>query len=183
MRNWLRPIIWGTRDRSPARALPTAWSISRGFAHRSDCTIAGDSGISHSGAMKAAFLCLSAMALAGDSGSASSVEAIVMDTIEAQIVLPVQAKPLDAYARYYARGSDGSVIGTYVLPHVYRAELDACRGSDCQQAPVIRAGERRWLADWSILPTVGARSCSLVVVVYDPAKRQIEELRCTEGLS
>jgi hypothetical protein len=133
--------------------------------------------------MKLASLCLSAMALAGGNDSASSVEASLMDTIESQIVLPVQAQPLDAYARYYARGVDGSVIATYVLPDVYRVELDACRGIDCQQAPVIGAGERRWLADWSILPTVGARSCSLVVVVYDPAKRQIEELRCTEGLS
>lgn len=124
------------------------------------------------------------MALAGGSDSASNFKAGVMDTIESQIVLPVQAKPLNAYARYYARGIEGSVIATYVLPDVYRAELDACGATDdCQQAPVIGAGERLWLTNWSILPTVGARSCSLVVVVYDPAKRQIEELRCTEGLS
>lgn len=133
--------------------------------------------------MRLASISLGAMALTGCGAAVSSGEAKLMDAIESQIVLPPPARPIDAYARYYARGPDGSVIATYVLPDVYKEELGACRGTDCQQAPLIGAGERRWLADRYILPVVAARSCALIVMVYNPAKHRIEELRCTEGLS
>ena len=106
-----------------------------------------------------------------------------MDAIEAQVVLPPQAKPLNAYARYYARGSDGDIIATYVLPGVLKAEMDGCGGIDCLRAPLIDAGQRRWLTDWSDLPVVSEPSCSLVFLTYSQAKHLIEELRCTEGLS
>lgn len=127
--------------------------------------------------------CFGALVLAGCSQPMSGDHANVMDVIEAKVALPPEAKPLTSYARYYARGKDGKVMATYVLPDVLKAEIDDCRGLDCQRAPLIAAGQRRWLAEWSILPIVYDRSCAMVFLTYNPDKKRVEELRCTEGLS
>jgi hypothetical protein len=40
----------------------------------------------------------------------------IMDEIERKVRLPAGAERLDSYARSYAPGAHGKVVGTYVIP-------------------------------------------------------------------
>jgi len=87
--------------------------------------------------------------------------ALIMAQIEQQVQLPANAHKLNKYARYYA--ADGTrVIATYIIS-----------GSDERLV-----GKRRWMADKRDLPMVMDGGCMVVNVVYDLAKKKVEQSSC-----
>jgi len=85
---------------------------------------------------------------------------VIMDRIEARIVMPAGASPLTLYGRYYAwePRDDGvrKVLGTYV------------RG----ERP-----ERHWVRQ-NELPLVLDGGCGIVTLTYDPDADRIERVEC-----
>jgi len=115
----------------------------------------------------------------------------MMNEIEKQVQLPKGARNIDNYARYYAAGPEGQVIGIYLLPVGGSAVTGECEElmEDMTSRPVpcpqlrfptddIKAGERRWLEDQQKLPLVNDGGCDVVNVLFNPTTRQIEQAIC-----
>ena len=86
----------------------------------------------------------------------------IIDAIERRVVLPPGAQPLDRYARFYADGPGGEVTGVYVgLP-----------------PPEWPPGTRRWVERLGDLPIIDDGGCSVIGLVFDPAKRTLRDVGC-----
>ena len=111
----------------------------------------------------------------------------LMDEIERKIVLPGRARPLKAYARFYAFDGKGGAMARYLIPIPgarggttdcarvtpdLQAHLGRCPSSD--PWPGIPAGERRWEPDVKSVPFLFDGGCSQVNVAYDPRTGKVE---------
>lgn len=124
-----------------------------------------------------------------------------MRGIEAAVVLPEGARPLDAYSRNYALQPDGKVIALYVMPREKGgvAEGAGCEimlengdARPCTEAELAEdkafdealenaqgeAGQSRWFDDRLELPAVNGGGCGVVTIIYDPRSKQIESAEC-----
>lgn len=90
----------------------------------------------------------------------------MMDSIERQVKLPVEAATLDHYARYYA--ADGNEIVA-----IYISQVDP--SNPYYDLP---RGQRRWLADHRNLPAINDGGCSVVSIRYNPATRKADTPLC-----
>ena len=97
--------------------------------------------------------------------------AALMNKIEASVALPVEADPLDQYARYYAHERDGSVRAVFTHPLPKTPPDAVCmemgRGIvPCEEPealrPNLKAGERIWLANSDDLPLISDGGCSVI---------------------
>jgi hypothetical protein len=86
----------------------------------------------------------------------------LMDAIEAQVVLPGDARPLAHYARFYFAEDRKFVVGVYRLGD--------------QQGHL--AGSRTWVADYSFVPTMLDGGCSTVTVRFDRPAGRITLVQC-----
>ena len=129
----------------------------------------------------------------GCSQTMISGTATTMGEIERKVRLPKQARPLAAYARYYAPRSDGKVVGIYVLTvaDLSRASDEGCAEMDSNfelkdvpcppepsKTPSIAAGQRRWMSDVRDLPAIDDGGCSVITVIFDQRTRKVEEAAC-----
>jgi len=94
----------------------------------------------------------------------------IMDTIERQVQLPVGARPLADYARYYATDPSGRVIAIYTT-------FSAPTMED-HNLPV---GQRRWVEEYGHLPNMVGGGCDTVNIVYYPATGGFELPACNGG--
>jgi hypothetical protein len=110
----------------------------------------------------------------------------LMDEIEMRVTLPKGARPLVQYARFYAEGRSGDIVGIYLLPvsppdagsscvqyrdgKTIRLKLKDCvrPKSDLERAV---AGTRTWLSRQDELPMIADGGCSVVTVAYRPSTR------------
>jgi len=113
----------------------------------------------------------------------------LINQIEAQISLPDGAKSKNKYARYYAFGPGGRIIGEYIIqsPDIFVHTLEACReqafrdfpcGKDGNTVELVRNGERLWIEDYLSLPTRFGGGCSAISFQYDPASERFYHLEC-----
>ena len=137
--------------------------------------------------MSRLFLVLPAL-VAACSASPDSQHAQLLDEVERQVRLPDQAEPLKAYSRYYASAANGEIVGIYLLPDLQRGK---CVGDgedqtssigECQ--PVrgtrnLKANERLWVDNHTLLPTLSGRGCTVVNVAYNPATGQPTRVSCS----
>ncbi len=110
-----------------------------------------------------------------------------MDTVERQISLPRGSLPLRAYARAYAPLSKDRVSALYFRP---MTEFTSCREAKdggptngqivllCPPPDGIRAGERRWLNDSLLLPSVSDGGCAFIDVEFDTRAKRVVLARC-----
>ena len=90
-----------------------------------------------------------------------------MESIEKQVQLPVGARSLTDYARYYANDPSGRVIAIYTT-------FSAPTMND-HDLPV---GHRRWIEEYGRLPNVVGGGCGTVNIVYYPATDRIALPAC-----
>ncbi len=114
-----------------------------------------------------------------------------MDQIEQQVQLPRGARPFADYARYYAPGRDGKVLGIYVIPFPPPAPGESCgeltesfemKDVPCSpmetQPESIEAGQRLWMRNEMDLPVIHDGGCSVINVTFDPQTRKLEQVAC-----
>ena len=124
-----------------------------------------------------------------------------MRVIEAAVVLPKGARPLDAYSRNYALQPDGKVIAVFVIPREKGGVADGAgceimlQNGDarpCTEAELAEdkafdealanaqgeAGKSRWFDDRLELPAVNGGGCGVVTIIYNPRSKQVESAEC-----
>ena len=123
----------------------------------------------------------------------------LMDEIERSVVLPKDARPLDAYGRNYQYSGSGTVIAIYLLP-LPSADTagschkitDALRARPCterevqdmresqarQHAAQTPAGKRRWYDAGKPLPFIHDGRCMQVNIEYHIATRRMLRAAC-----
>ena len=106
--------------------------------------------------------------LAACSSAAEIQQRRTMEEIEKQVQLPAGAEKLEAYARYYAMDRN-RVVGRYIARSLVDPE---------NVYYDLPAGQNRWIADHRNLPLISDGGCSVVDVVYDPAKQRVEQASC-----
>ena len=123
----------------------------------------------------------------------SDPNVVLMDKIEASVAMPAKARPLNEYARYYARERDGSVrvVFTFPFPDIPSdAQCEEMGGAivPCEEPetsyPKLKAGERIWLKSSDDLPGIADGGCSVIefpvpaAVVKAPGRQWRIEARC-----
>ena len=111
-----------------------------------------------------------------------------MDEIEARIVLPPGAAPLDHYARTYGLDEKGKVAAAYGIP--YRPgpddgceellEYGAWRDVPCDPIEGLAAGQRSWVGDAKNLKMAIHGGCTYVRLLYDPTTKRFERVACND---
>jgi len=118
----------------------------------------------------------------------------LMQEIETRIELPSDAESIDKYVRFYAFGSEGKVLGRYVLPRVAKSDPSAVcqevgpKGTSTElpcppQAAWPkqgRAGERLWVSSPREFPMMLDGGCARINVQYDIASQKVERASCNE---
>lgn len=133
-----------------------------------------------------------------------SDEQRLIQTIEEEVVLPVGALPMADYSRNYAYGPDGEVRASYIVPFESDyTDQDGCEvdlessGDSFASRPCTedevdklaeidrlmaqrdgRAGQSRWLEDYSYLPFMSDGGCLLIEIVFDPKTQEFERVAC-----
>lgn len=103
--------------------------------------------------------------------------------------MPREARPLASYERYYARRSDGIIIGVYTNhDDGHRSEvLKTCANYresafpcpvDSEGVRLVEAGESLWLEDPMDLPAMSGGGCGQVTVEYDPSIERFARVEC-----
>lgn len=110
-------------------------------------------------------LALALLMLAGLAPETAEHTAL-MDEIEAKVVLPEGARPLNDYGRHYAFGEPGEVQATYLVP------MGVPRPS---QAP---AGQRRWYRSVQAMPWISDGGCRMVTIRFDLATHRLLSAKC-----
>jgi hypothetical protein len=116
--------------------------------------------------MKSACSAIIFFLLCACSPSEHQHQAAVMNQIEKAVVLPSGAKPIENYARYYAAGSANKVMVVYVIP------------PDEPQPYELRKGQRTWLTDYRLLPSINDGGCSVIEFSFDLQSSRVEHLLC-----
>ncbi|MGF7150362.1 hypothetical protein FHS96_004020 [Sphingomonas zeicaulis] len=122
-----------------------------------------------------------------------------MDEIERSVVLPKDARPLEAYGRNYQYSGSGTVIAIYLLPFPSADMSGSCykisealRARPCieqevkdlresqarQRAAQTPAGERRWYDTGKPLPFIHDGRCMQVNIEYHIATRKMLRVAC-----
>lgn len=113
-------------------------------------------------------LLIATLVLSACSSSASPEQERLMDTIETRVRLPPGARPLTAYARYYALDGTGRVLAIYTTFVAWHLA-----GND------LPVGRRRWLADYRHLPNnIIGDGCNMVSVVFTSSTGTFEQPAC-----
>lgn len=111
------------------------------------------------------------------------------ERIEATVVLPNEADPIEEYERYYALRPDGTVLGVYTThSDVHRkAVAETCRTLNEQPFPcptdgtklrLVKSGESVWISDHLELPGTNGGGCALINIHYDPRSQRFLEVEC-----
>ena len=112
------------------------------------------------------------------------------DEIEARVKLPLGARKLADYARYYAFDKGGMVVGVYAPGYARPNPDDACgellgdmsiREIPCPSAPKgddLLAGQRGWRNSSRELPLIADGGCSVVTLLYDPKIGAVKKVEC-----
>ncbi|WP_443969595.1 hypothetical protein [Sphingobium sp. CR28] len=124
---------------------------------------------------------------------ASIKEAAIIAAIESKVRLPVNARPLDAYARFYAYGPDDVVVGNYLIPPS-EPDLKLCEEEKaiekkenvegesasryCPPPRGVGAGEHRWMSNYKWLPGGYDGGCNYIDVIYDLASERFLKVEC-----
>lgn len=127
------------------------------------------------------------LCVGGCSPHVRSEQTVIMDMIERQISLPKGARPLKTYARAYAPSSNERVSALYFRPD---ASLSSCAGAKaggptngqiallCPPPDGFKAGERRWLTNSRLLPSVSDGGCAFIDVEFDIPSTKIISAQC-----
>jgi hypothetical protein len=115
----------------------------------------------------------------------------LMNQIEKQVRLPINARSLDEYARYYADGEDGKVVAVYLIPINDELPPDqSCeellenlmtRELPCELVKsdwAMPAGKRRWMKSEQNLPFISDGGCAQVTVIFEKAKSVVKSAEC-----
>ena len=116
-----------------------------------------------------------------------------IQTVEATVQMPREARPLASYERYYARRPDGMIIGVYTNHNEgHRSQvLKFCANYrqppfpcpvDRQSVRLVEAGESLWLKDPRDLPAMSGGGCDQVTVEYDPSIERFARVECNGPL-
>lgn len=115
-----------------------------------------------------------------------------MDQIERRVSLPLDAFPLNDYARYYSYGANGQIVAVYMIPFpefpdgpdVGCSEMQAdfsTREVECPELEFehnIAAGQRVWLDDFRTLPSIDDGGCSVIEFEIQTDLQYLLEPRC-----
>jgi hypothetical protein len=139
------------------------------------------------------------VALTAASAPKSSDQQALMDEIELKVRLPVGAERLTAYGRYYAFDGKGKVEARYLLPLgpatpdplpadwgceelLELGNEPVSRPVPCPRDPdmgrYLKAGQRRWFADFKAIPMIFDGGCMVVHVTFDLKTRKVEHVSC-----
>ena len=113
----------------------------------------------------------------------------LMNKLEAQMQLPKGAPPLDRYARYYAYKDNNTVVGVYMIPMNGPNPGDGCsemladmtsKAVPCPEMPNddVPAGQRRWIENYRMLPSVHDGGCTIVNVTFRLSSLRVEHVTC-----
>ena len=119
----------------------------------------------------------------------------LMDEIEQAVVLPRGAKPRNAYGQNYAFLGDHQVIAVYFIPEALlehnancvHGDMKPCTKDEMQEllnenavrrAASASAGERRWFANKSDLPSIADGGCNQIMIRYDIPTKQVLSVGC-----
>ncbi len=112
-----------------------------------------------------------------------------MREIDAVIVMPEKALPLDKYARFFSLRPDGKVVGFYTAYVRDEGPKSADYGCSeltkndtlvdvpCEPDDRPRAGDKHWVR-YNEMPGASDGGCSIINVVYDRTVRRVEEISC-----
>jgi hypothetical protein len=124
----------------------------------------------------------------------------LMEAIERQVRMPPGARPLNDYARFYARApvdlnvAKGTVMGVYRIPATLSppppgaiceafTEHGGLRKVPCDPGVHrLLAGQRKWLEDYMALPFVDDGGCNTVNVEFDSEKQIVQRVYCNGPL-
>jgi hypothetical protein len=137
------------------------------------------------------YLAATAIILSACAPQSNREQARIMDEIEGSIRLPGGSRSLGAYARYYAHGPDGDIVGEYILPGLDSPNDEQCAelnkdmtsrivpcSAPAREGKKLRGAQRVWLNDWHNLPGGISKSCGVVSFVYKPRTRRFEGITC-----
>lgn len=140
---------------------------------------------------------LAALPLSSEAGGPGRES--LMDEIERQVRLPIDARPLDEYGRYYFLEEKGRVKALYVHALDPRDDDPGPSKLDCAEAVTIggksairaircptdpaavrylRAGHRQWVAGRSAAPIIYDGGCIVVHVTFDLETRKVGQVSC-----
>jgi hypothetical protein len=130
--------------------------------------------------------------LAGCSSPEERRTGAIMDSLEQQVQLPKGARPLSAYARYYAFGRTGDVEALYLIP--WQDEVRP--GESCEELTVnftshavpcsdmkskgeeLKVGQRRWVVDSRHFPLVLDGGCGVISLLFDAKTAKAKSVEC-----
>lgn len=136
---------------------------------------------------------------ASASATPSTRQQQLMDEVERSVILPKDAKPLNAYGRNYAFSGKTKVVATYLIPFPPRDRSDGCdvllknfdtrpctkkeiaesvRSDARSVAAQTPAGSRRWYRSPDSLPFIDDGGCMQINVEYDIAAHHVVRVSC-----
>jgi len=133
-----------------------------------------------------------ALLLVGCSSREDRRTAAMMDRLEQHVQLPKGARPLSAYARYYAAARGGDVEALYLIPW----QGDVRAGESCEELTVnftsrtvpcpkmkspadeLKAGQRRWVTDNRQFPLVLDGGCGVISLLFDGKTAKVKTVEC-----
>jgi hypothetical protein len=144
--------------------------------------------------MRAALALVGVPMLACCANSEQQKQNTIMDTIEESVALPAGARPMAAYARYYAFTASGHVRAHYRIPRQSGARArDKCEegGGDGRQDTTLcsvrrpdwylPAGRRTWMIDEDHLPYMSDAGCLQVEIEFDPEQSKVLSVQCSDS--
>ncbi|KEO91586.1 hypothetical protein EH31_02640 [Erythrobacter longus] len=123
----------------------------------------------------------------------------IVREIEAAVVLPSEADPIENYARHYAMDHEGNVVAVYLIPSATSSVEQGCevalknfgsRPCDAQEIAEGRkhleeiqsrdgiAGQVIWHDSEEGFPFVLDGGCSFISITYQPKTKSFETLVC-----
>jgi hypothetical protein len=106
-----------------------------------------------------------ALLVAGCSSPEERRNGAIMHRLEQGVQLPKGARPLSAYARYYAFAPTGDVEALYLIP-----SLD--------EASPLKAGQRRWVVDSGHFPVATDGGCWVISLLFDAKTGEAKSVEC-----
>ncbi|MES2058194.1 MAG: hypothetical protein V4564_19820 [Pseudomonadota bacterium] len=123
----------------------------------------------------------------GSMGLSARERVRLMDAIDTTVRLPIGARPLQQYARFYSVRPDGKIAVLFDAdtktkrPKGYRCSLLMPDGSfkkvQCPPDTRPEANERHWVKP-SEMPLIFDGGCGVIDMLYDPRTAKVEQIAC-----
>ncbi len=123
---------------------------------------------------------------------------VVMDQIEASVLLPEGAHKLSDYGRYYTEYKTDIVIAIYLIQYEPITPDEGCETlesnldtTECIQrnaeinswyADELVAGERMWVENHDSIPAIDDGGCAQVTIEYDVRAKKFLSVKCNVSL-